>query len=140
MVTQVRESSEHRREAEVMHPDFRMELIHERENRLERALDRSRRLEERVVRPEVFDEAVALRLGSVHDDEALERLAQLEGRRLPSGRFVLAEVGGRVVAALSLPGGEALADPFRPTAHLLPLLRLRAAQLEVAPRARIETA
>jgi hypothetical protein len=45
-----------------------------------------------------------------------------------------------VVTALRLRGGEPLTDPFRPTAHLLPLLRLRAAQLERQPRARIETA
>jgi len=45
-----------------------------------------------------------------------------------------------VVAALPLGGGEPLSDPFRPTAHLLPLLRLRASQLEGQPRPRIEAA
>ena len=127
-------------EAEMMHPDFRLELIHERAHQLEQALGRSRVVAGKARRRAAPDEAVALRLCSVHDDPALERLAQLGGRAVPEGRFVLAEVGGEVVAALPLGGGEPLADPFRPTAHLLPLLRLRAAQLDGQPRARIETA
>ena len=109
----------------MMHPDFRLELIHERAHQLEQALGRSRVVARKARRRAAPDEAVALRLCSVHDDPALERLAQL---------------GGEVVAALPLRGGAALTDPFRPTAHLLPLLRLRAGQLERQPRARIETA
>jgi len=73
--------------------------------------------------------AIRPRLCSVHDDDALDRLAVLEGRPAPQGRFVVAEVGGTVVAALPLGRGAPLADPFRATAHLLPLLELRAAQL-----------
>jgi hypothetical protein len=121
-----------------MHPDFRIELIHEHEHALGQALRRARMLDERA--REQSEEAVALRLCNVHDDEALERLAVLEGRTSPGGRYVLAEVGGEVVAALPLGGGEPLSDPFRPTAHLLPLLRLRASQLEAQPRPRIEAA
>jgi hypothetical protein len=124
----------------MMHPDFRLELIHERAQRLEQALDRSRIRDDRPKRTSDTDGAVVLRLCSVRDDDALERLAMLEGRRVPRGRFVLAEVDGEVVAALPLRGGDPLTDPFRPTAHLLPLLRLRATQLEDQPRARIETA
>jgi len=117
-----------------MHPEYRMNLIHEQAHRLEQALDRSRLIDGAARRPRVPDEAVSLRLCSVHDDGALERLALLEGRPVPRGRFVLAEVDGEIVAALPLQGGDALTDPFRPTAHLLPLLRLRAAQLEDQPR------
>ena len=124
----------------MMHPDFRLELIHERAHQLEQALGRSRVDAGQGRRQAAPDEAVSLRLCSVHDDAALERLAQLGGHAAPEGRFVLAEVGGEVVAALPLRGGAALTDPFRPTAHLLPLLRLRAGQLERQPRARIETA
>jgi hypothetical protein len=79
-------------------------------------------------------EAVELRLCRVDDDPALERLAMLEGRPAPAGRYVIAEVDGTVVAAMSLVSGAILADPFEPTAHLLPLLELRASQL--APEAR----
>jgi hypothetical protein len=121
-----------------MHPDFRMDLIHEREHALDQALQRARLLDEQPAEPS--QEAVVLRLCNVHDDEALERLAVFEGRPSPRGRYVLAEVDGEVVAALPLAGGEPLSDPFRPTAHLLPLLRLRASQLEAQPRPRIEAA
>jgi hypothetical protein len=72
----------------------------------------------------------------VHDDDALERLASLEGRPLQDGSFVVAEVGGRLVAAAPLDGGFPLADPFAPTAHLLPLLRLRARQIDAGAGAR----
>jgi hypothetical protein len=70
-----------------------------------------------------------LRLCRVDDDPALERLGELEGRPVPSGRLVVAAVRGRLVAALPIAGGCALADPFTRTEHLLPLLELRAAQL-----------
>jgi hypothetical protein len=74
-------------------------------------------------------ESVTLRVARVHDDDALDRLAQLEGRPRPDGSQVVAEVGGTIVAALSLEAGPPLADPFRQTAHLIPLLELRVRQL-----------
>ena len=55
-------------------------------------------------------------------------------RPLPRGRFVVAEVNGELVAAQPLAGGRAFADPFRPTAELLPLMRLRARQIAGADR------
>ncbi len=116
----------------MIHPQFRADLLRERSRRLEHDLYRARLLADRSRPAPRTGEAVALRLCSVHDDAALDRLARLEGRPVPCGRFVLAEVNGTVVAALPLGGGAPLADPFRPTAHLLPLLRLRAAQLEQA--------
>lgn len=114
-------------------------MIHAEQQRIGQAVNRARLLERPATRPQPTDEPVALRLCSVHDDGALERLAVLEGQPAPSGRFVLAEVDGEVVAALPLRGGRPLTDPFRPTAHLLPLLRLRAAQLDDQPR-RIDAA
>jgi hypothetical protein len=75
------------------------------------------------------DEDVQLRLCRVGDDPALEGLADLENRPLPPGRFVVAVVRGRMVAALPLEGGAPLADPFERTEHLLPLLELRAEQV-----------
>jgi hypothetical protein len=72
---------------------------------------------------------IELRLCRVADDPELEELAVLAERPLPSGRFIVAVVDGRLVAALPLAGGHVLADPFVRTAHLLPLLELRAAQL-----------
>jgi hypothetical protein len=74
-------------------------------------------------------EPVVLRLATVRDAEAISRLALLDGRPEPDSRCVVAEVEGTIMAALPLGGGKVVADPFRPTAHLIPLLELRAEQL-----------
>jgi hypothetical protein len=82
-------------------------------------------------------EPVMLRLSTVDDEAAVARLATLESRPVPKVRCVVADAGGTVVAALPLDGGAPLADPFRRTAHLIPLLELRAGQLaEPPPRRR----
>ena len=72
---------------------------------------------------------LVLRLGTVHDDAAIRRLATMDGKPLGPGPHVVAEIDGIVVAAKPVDGGEPIADPFRRTAHLLPLLDLRAGQL-----------
>ena len=111
------------------HPDFRQVLLTENARQIEHDVRRSYAMRPRREPASLPEQSVALRLCTVHDDCALERLAELEGRPLPRGRFVLAEVDGILVAAQPLDGGLPLADPFRATAHLLPLLRLRARQL-----------
>jgi hypothetical protein len=114
-----------------MHPEFTQVTLHDRQRELDR---RARTAYLHRGLPDPIDkpvDPVVLRLCSVCDDEALDRLAALEGRPTPLGRHVLAEIDGVVVAARSLISGDVLADPFRPTAHLLPLLALRASQ--VAP-------
>lgn len=63
------------------------------------------------------------------DDDAVRLLAALEGRHVPAGPALVAELDREVVAALPLDGGRPLADPFRPTANLVALLELRARQL-----------
>jgi hypothetical protein len=55
------------------------------------------------------------------------RLAALDGRPAPAGEALLAFVDGELRAALSLAGGDAVADPFHRTAELVDLLRYRAA-------------
>ena len=72
---------------------------------------------------------IELRLCKASDDPALERLAALAERPVPFGRLVVALMDGRLVAALPLAGGHALRDPFVRTAHLTPLLEMRAQQL-----------
>jgi hypothetical protein len=74
-----------------------------------------------VIRPARPDDAVVLR-----------RLAHLDSARPPRGPALLAEAGGRAVAALDLSDGRMVADPFTPTLDLRALLELRARQL---PRA-----
>jgi hypothetical protein len=66
-------------------------------------------------------------------DEAIERLAQLDSARRPSGPVLVAAVSGEPVAALPLDGGPAIADPFQRTAALVSLLELRVAQMRGRP-------
>ncbi|HET6869899.1 MAG TPA: hypothetical protein VFH80_28560 [Solirubrobacteraceae bacterium] len=72
---------------------------------------------------------ITLRIANDADDAALRTLADLDSRPLPAGRVLIAEVDGRLQAAVGLDGGEPIADPFRRTAYLVDLLRTRAAQL-----------
>ena len=76
------------------------------------------------------DSPILIRVSTTSDDAALERLAALEDRTLPAGCFLIAEVGGELIAAAPLDvEDEPLGDPFRPTADLCELLRLRARQI-----------
>ena len=70
-----------------------------------------------------------LRLCKASDDPALERLAALSEAAIPFGRLVVALCDGELVAAVPLAGGSPLRDPFVRTAHIVPLLKLRAEQL-----------
>ena len=111
----------------MVHPDIQSFLVDERIESLRDEARRVGRLPAAQTREDTS--RIELRLCRVGDDQALERLAELEGRPLPFGRLVVAEVDGRIVAAHPIEGGRTLADPFVPTAHLLRLLELRAAQL-----------
>ncbi len=71
-------------------------------------------------------ERLVLRRAAPRDVPALARLAQLDGASRPTGDMLIAEVDGQILAALPLDGGRAIADPFRPTAELVELLRIRA--------------
>jgi len=75
------------------------------------------------------DEVVTVRLAEAADRAALERLAGRDNNPVPTGEVLLAAVDGEVRAALSLDSATVVADPFRPTAELVELLRLRSAQL-----------
>jgi hypothetical protein len=72
---------------------------------------------------------VTLRYGARADAERLQALAELDSASVPSGPVLVAEVDGRLRAALPLDGSPPIADPFHRGAELLELLRLRAAQL-----------
>ncbi len=72
---------------------------------------------------------VTLRYGAAADSEGLRRLAQLDGAVPPRNPVLIAEVDGRLRAALPLDGGAPIADPFHRGAELVELLRIRAGQL-----------
>jgi hypothetical protein len=74
-------------------------------------------------------DSVMVRLACLADDRSLAELAQLDSGRVPEFPALLAEVDGRVRAAISINGGAAVADPFFPSAGLVELLALRAAQV-----------
>jgi hypothetical protein len=120
----------------MMSPTFSELLLRDFKRDLERRFRSASARHRPAASPAVLDEAVVLRLCTVHDGDALGRLEALEDRRMPKGGCVVAEVDGVVAAALPFEGGGVFADPFRPTAHLVPLLELRAAQLSDAPSRR----
>ena len=72
---------------------------------------------------------VTIRPSFPDDAEPLIRLATLDSSPPILGEVLVAEVAGELWAAVSLPDGRTIADPFRPSAELVRLLELRAAQL-----------
>jgi hypothetical protein len=66
---------------------------------------------------------ITIRHSTEADRAAIERLAQLDSRRPPSGDAVLGFVDGELRAAVSLNGGGTVANPFHATADLVDLLR-----------------
>jgi hypothetical protein len=109
------------------------ELARERELEL-RQIERDGRLARllRLRRPAIaapVESNVTIRAAAECDREALRRLAELDSRPVPAGFVLVAEVGDELRAALPVAGGEAVADPFHPTAALTSLLELRARQL-----------
>ena len=72
---------------------------------------------------------VLIRSASPADARAIDRLSALDERTLPPGERLVGELGGRVVAAVDVASGTAVADPFVPTVGVLELLGVRAAQV-----------
>jgi hypothetical protein len=80
---------------------------------------------------------ILIRPGYADDERALMRLAALDSAACPPpAPVLLAEVDGELAAALSLRDGTAIADPFRPTAQIVALMRAHAAAARPAPRRR----
>jgi hypothetical protein len=112
-----------------MHPAFRETMLQHHRQALDRSLRHAHLRRDVEADGALPAEPVVLRLARVQDDEALARLAIFSGTRAPAEQCVVAEVGGAIVAARTLGSGLVLADPFWPTAHLVPLLELRAKQI-----------
>ena len=72
---------------------------------------------------------LTIRYASAADDAALNHLAELDSARPPSVPALVAEVDGRLRAALPLDGAAPISDPFHRGEELIELLRMRAAQL-----------
>jgi hypothetical protein len=85
-----------------------------------------------------------LKLRDATDADAADllRLARLDSQgRPPAGKIILAEDGGVPVAAIAVESGDVIADPFRATAPIVAMLRLRAAQMrrEATPHSQRST-
>lgn len=85
---------------------------------------------ERGSRAEPLWTPIVLRRGVAADAKALLRLAALDSARPLTGETLVAEQAGSLVAAVSLSDGTVIADPFRPTAGIVELLRVRLDQLQ----------
>jgi hypothetical protein len=69
--------------------------------------------------------SLTIRHANGADATALARLAALDSSRVPNGELLIAELDGRLVAALSIDTGASIADPFEHTATIVDSLRAR---------------
>jgi hypothetical protein len=74
--------------------------------------------------------AIQLRLSACRDE--LERLAALSERPLHDGEWIVADVDGVPVAAVSVDDGTTVYDPFKPISQAVSLLQLRRKQVLAA--------
>ena len=72
---------------------------------------------------------LTIRPAFADDEREIERLAQLDEAAVPPGPLLLGEVAGELWVALSLSSPDHIADPFRPSADLVALVKARAHQL-----------
>ena len=68
---------------------------------------------------------ITIRTATRSDERSLRLLAELDSQPAIVGDALIAEVCGRPVAALEADSGRAVADPFRPTAEVVELLKVR---------------
>ena len=76
----------------------------------------------------MHQQAITIRHSNESDQLALARLAALDDRPAFHHEAILGFVEGELKAAVALPNGAVIADPFAHTAELVELLRMRAAQ------------
>ena len=74
-------------------------------------------------------EPITIRLSTPADEPRVRQLAELDSRAAPPGDALLAEIGGRLWAAVDVRDGTAVADPFVRSGQVVELLRARVAQL-----------
>ena len=111
-----------------MHPALAQQLVRARMAAFESDAQRYRRAREASVRaPNPVRTEIQLRLSACREE--LERLAQLSERPLHEGDWIVADVDGVAVAAVSVEDGATVYDPFKPTSQAVSLLKLRRKQV-----------
>jgi hypothetical protein len=79
--------------------------------------------------PKLVHENVTVRHSAAGDERRLADLAALDSSPPLRGPALVAEADARLLAALPIGSGRAIADPFEPTVELVALLELRRSQL-----------
>jgi hypothetical protein len=74
--------------------------------------------------------AYVIRQATIDDQDVLQRLAGLDSQRPLSGPALIGEIDGTPSAAISMADGRVVADPFKLTAHLVPVLMMRRRSLQ----------
>jgi hypothetical protein len=114
-----------------MHPDLTYHFALERQTDFRRTARRYRRARAAAIHPpQPVRAAIQLRLSQCRDE--LERLAALSERRLTGGDWLVADVNGVPVAAVSIESGTTVYDPFKSTSQAVSLLKLRRKQVLAA--------
>ena len=111
-----------------MHPELIRQVAMARMADFQRDAVRERRARQASTRrTHAVSTAIELRLSACREE--LERLALLSERPLHGGEWIVADVDGVAVAAVSVDDGTTVYDPFRPTSQALSLLKLRRKQV-----------
>ena len=111
-----------------MHPELSRQYALDRIVGFHRDAKQHRLAREASVRsPQPVRTAIQLRLSGCREE--LERLAALSERPLQDGDWLVADLDGVPVAAVSIEDGTTVYDPFRPTSQAVSLLRLRRKQV-----------
>jgi hypothetical protein len=74
--------------------------------------------------------AYVIRQATIDDQRVLERLAGLDSQRPLRGPALIGEIDGIPAAAISMSDGRVVADPFKLTAQLVPVLMMRRRSLQ----------
>jgi hypothetical protein len=80
-------------------------------------------------------EPITIKLSTDADRQRLLDLAELDGRHSPHGDVLLAEVNGRLLAAIGM-DGAVIADPFERTGAVVRLLRAQVSGERQRPQRR----
>ena len=82
-----------------------------------------------------MSDSITIKLATESDRLRIQRLADLDSGRAPYGEALLAEINGRLIAAVGY-DGTAVADPFERTAAIVELLRGQVNGKPARPRRR----